>query len=60
MSLSARRIRFINRSLAKTHAAAYTARDRNPHRLPADLATAASAIPPHTIRIVAVPKPTCA
>ena len=57
MSLSAGRIRSINRALAKTHAAAYTARDRNPHRLTVNLSTSTSAIPPHTIKIVAVPKP---
>ena len=60
MSLSAGRIRSINRALAKTHAAAYTARDRNRHHSPANLASSTSAIPPHTIRIVAVPKPLCA
>ena len=57
MSLSAGRIRSINRALAKTHAAAYTARDRNPHHSPANLASSTSAVPPHTIKIVAVPKP---
>ena len=60
MSLSAGRIRSINRALAKTHAAAYTARDRNPHRLPAYLSSSSSAVPPHTIKIVVVPKPICA
>ena len=60
MSLSAGRIRSINRVLAKTHAIAYTSRDRNPHRLPASLASSTSAIPPHAIKIVAVPKPTFA
>ena len=60
MSLSAGRIRAINRALAKTHAAAYTVRDRNPHRLAANLAPSTSAIPPHTIKIVVVPKPICA
>lgn len=57
MSLSAGRIRSINRALAKTHAAAYTSRDRNPHCSPTNLPSSSSVIPPHTIKIVAVPKP---
>ena len=60
MSLSAGRIRSINRALAKTHAIAYTSRDRNPHRMPTNLFSSTSAIPPHAIKIVAVSKQICA
>ncbi len=60
MSLSAGRIRFINRSLARTHASAYATRDRNAHHLSQNLAHSASAVPPDTIKIVAIPRPICA
>ena len=60
MSLSAGRIRSINRSLARTRASAYATRDRNAHHLSQNLTPSASAISPGTIRIVAVPRPICA
>ncbi len=60
MSMSAGRIRSINRSLGRTHASAYAARDRNAHHLSQNLTHSASAVPPGTIKIVAVPKPICA
>jgi hypothetical protein len=60
MSLSAGRIRSINRSLARTHASAYATRDRNAHHLSQNLAPPASTIPPGTVKIAAVPKPLCA
>jgi hypothetical protein len=60
MSLSAGRIRSINRSLARTHASAYATRDRNAHRLSQNLTHSASAVPSGTIKIVAVPRPICA
>ena len=60
MSLSAGRIRSINRSLARTHASAYAIRDRNAHHLSQSLTSSASAIPPGTIKIAAVPRPICA
>ncbi len=56
MRLSAGRIRSINRAMARTHASAYTAPDRNVRRSEAGTVAFASAIPPHTIRIVAVPR----
>lgn len=60
MSLSAGRIRFINRSLARTHASAYAIRDRNVHHLSQSPTHSASAVPSGTIKIVAVPRPICA
>lgn len=57
MSLSAGRIRSINRSLARTHASAYATRDRNAHRLPHTPTLSASMILPGTIKIVAIPRP---
>ncbi len=60
MSLSAGRIRSINRSLARTRASAYAMRDRNAHHLPQHLTHSASTTPSGTIRIVAVPRPICA
>jgi len=56
MSLSAGRIRSINRAMARTHASAYTSPNRNVSRSEAGFVTSVSVIPPHTIRIVAVPK----
>ena len=60
MSLSAGRIRSINRSLARTYASAYAIRDRNAHHLSQNLKHSASAVPSGTIKIVAVPRPICA
>ncbi len=60
MSLSAGRIRSINRSLARTHASAYATRDRNAHHLSQNLTSPAAAISSGTIKIVAVPRPICA
>jgi hypothetical protein len=59
MRLSAGRIRAINRALARTHASAYATRDRSP-RLLENLIPSASAVTPHTIRVVAVAKPVAA
>jgi hypothetical protein len=56
MSLSAGRIRSINRSLSRTHASAYTIRDRNAHRLPHNLTPSAPTISHGTIKIVAAPR----
>ena len=56
MRMSAGRIRSINRAMARTHAFAYTAPDRNVRRSDAGNVVSVSAIPPHTIRIVAIPK----
>lgn len=56
MRLSAGRIRSINRAMARTYASAYTPTNRNAHRSEAGFVASVSAIPPHTIRIVAVPK----
>jgi len=56
MRLSAGRIRSINRAMARTHASAYTSPNCNVHRSEAGFVASVSAIPPHTIRIVAVPK----
>ncbi len=57
MRMSAGRIRSINRSIARTHAFAYTSRNGNGRRHFDDATLPTSAIPAHTIRIVAVPKP---
>jgi hypothetical protein len=57
MRMSAGRIRSINRSIARTHAFAYTSRDSNARHQFDDATLTTSAIPAHTIRIVAVPKP---
>ena len=56
MRLSAGRIRSINRAMARTHASAYSPSGRDRRRPEVSLATPTSLIPPHTIRIVAVPK----
>ena len=56
MRMSAGRIRSINRAMARTHASAYTAPDRIVRRSEAGSVASVSGIPPHTIRIVAVPK----
>lgn len=60
MRLSAGRIRAINRALVRTHATAYALRDSNSRRLPEPLTPPVSAIPPHTIKVVAVPRPIAA
>jgi hypothetical protein len=60
MRLSAGRIRAINRALARTHASAYAMRDRSPRRLLEIPIPSVYAIPPHTIKIVAVMKPATA
>ena len=60
MSMSAGRIRSINRSLARTHASAYTTRDRNAHHLAQNLTHSKSAVSAGTIKIVAIPRPICA
>ena len=57
MRMSAGRIRSINRSIARTHAFAYTSPDGNARHQYYDATFTTSAIPAHTIRIVAVPKP---
>jgi hypothetical protein len=56
MRLSAGRIRSINRAMARTHASAYTPTNRNVNRSEAGFVASVSVIPPHTIRIVSVPK----
>lgn len=56
MRLTAGRIRSINRAMARTHASAYSPYGRDRRHPEASPATPASLIPPHTIRIVAVPK----
>ena len=60
MRLSAGRIRAINRALARTHASAYAMWDRSPRRLLESSIPTVYAIPPHTIKIVAVAKPATA
>ena len=57
MRMSAGRIRSINRSIARTHAFAYTSRDRNSRHQFHGTTLTTSAMPAHTIRIVTVPKP---
>ena len=60
MRMSARRIRSINGVLARINGTSYMTQERNSRPLPELLAASQSAIPPHTIRIVAVPKPVAA
>ncbi len=57
MRLSAGRIRAINRALARTHATAYGTWERNTHPQLEPSTRPVNGIPPHTVRIVAVPKP---
>jgi hypothetical protein len=56
MRLSAGRIRAINRALARTHTSAYAMRDSGPRHLLENPTPSVYAIPPHTIKIVAVTK----
>ena len=57
MRMSAGRIRSINRSIARVSGIICGASD-SPRRVPPqNLVTSTPAIPPHTVKIVAVPKP---
>ena len=56
MRMSARRIRSINGTLARINGTSYMIQERTSRRLPEVPPATQSAIPPHTIRIVAVPK----
>ena len=56
MRLSAGRIRAINRALARTHATAYGTWERNTRPQFHKSVRPVNGIPPHTIKIVAVPK----
>jgi hypothetical protein len=60
MRMSARRIRSINRSIARVNGIICGASDRIPHRVPEAPKPLGSAIPPHTVKIVAVAKPAAA
>lgn len=60
MRMSASRIRSINRTLARINGTSYTTQERTARRLPEPPALSRSAIPSHTIRIVAVSKPAAA
>ena len=57
MRMSARRIRSINRSIAKVNGIICGASDAPRRFLAENADPRTSAIPPRTIRIVAVPKP---
>ena len=57
MRMSARRIRSINRSIARVNGIICGASDGPRRILTENAEPRTSAIPPHTIRIVAVPKP---
>lgn len=57
MRMSARRIRSINGTLARINGTSCMTQERNSRHSPEVPPARQSAIPPHTIRIVAVPKP---
>ena len=56
MRLSASRIRSINRSIARVNGIICGASDRIPHRPLESPKMSGASIPPHTIKVVAVPK----
>jgi hypothetical protein len=56
MRLSANRIRSINRAIARVNGIVCGASDRIPRRSLESPKTSGASIPPHTIKVVAVPK----
>ncbi len=56
MRLSAGRIRSINRSIARVNGIICGASDRIPRHQPESPKVSGASIPPHTIKVVAVPK----
>ena len=60
MRMSARRIRSINGILARINGTSYATQEKNSRRLPEAPIATQSPIHTHTIRIVAVPKPSAA
>lgn len=56
MRLSASRIRSINRSIARVNGIICGASDRTPQRQFEAPKVSGTAIPPHTIKVVAVPR----